>query len=314
MAATNKLPVGHDNHLTDTEYNWLAIAASSFVGRAGSGDIAALTGAQAMVVLSGQAGAAFDLNSQKITNAADGTAAGDLVNKGQLDAALDGLDWQESVLDYVTDNTVAPATEETGDRYILSHDGGAPHANYDGASAGDVVEFGGTTWNATTPNEGYCCRDEDSDQDYVWNGSAWVTKASGTNHNSLASLQGGTSAQYYHLTSARHAIVALLADLTPAANKVPMFSAADAATLVELTASTFFGRKAAGDAVAVTPAEARVILDLDANYVKLVGAADIEITDAAKGVILRDTQGIPHKWRVTIDNSGNLVTADLGAA
>lgn len=45
-----------------------------------------------------------------------------------------------------------------------------------------------------------------------------------------------------------------------------------------------------------------------------VGADDIEITDATKGFILRDTQGTPHKWRFTIDNTGNLVTTDLGAA
>ena len=45
-----------------------------------------------------------------------------------------------------------------------------------------------------------------------------------------------------------------------------------------------------------------------------VGAGNIEITDAAKGFLLRDTQGTPHKWRFTIDNTGNLVTTDLGAA
>lgn len=41
---------------------------------------------------------------------------------------------------------------------------------------------------------------------------------------------------------------------------------------------------------------------------------DIEITVASKGLILRDTQGTPHKWRVTVDNTGNLVTSDLGVA
>ena len=45
-----------------------------------------------------------------------------------------------------------------------------------------------------------------------------------------------------------------------------------------------------------------------------VGADDIERTDATKGYILRDTQGTPHKWRVTVDNTGNLITTDLGVA
>ena len=290
MAQTNKVAVGDDNGAASGDhYAWLTLAASQMVGRKASGDIAAMTVAEIRTLLS-------------------------VYTQDEIDALLDGLDWQNSVLDYITDNTVAPPSENSGDRYILSHDGGAPHADWDGASAGDMVEFNGSTWDAVTPNEGYCSRVEDVDTDYVWNGSAWVTKASGTNHNSLASLQGGTSSEYYHLTSARHTVVALLGDLTPAANKVPMFSGAAAATLVELTASTIFGRKASGNAVALTPAEARTVLDLDANYAKLVGAVDIEITDAAKGIVLRDTQGTPHKWRVTVDNSGNLVTSDLGVA
>lgn len=41
---------------------------------------------------------------------------------------------------------------------------------------------------------------------------------------------------------------------------------------------------------------------------------DYEVTDATKGIIFRDSQGTPHKWRVTVDNSGSLVTSDLGAA
>lgn len=45
-----------------------------------------------------------------------------------------------------------------------------------------------------------------------------------------------------------------------------------------------------------------------------MGANDLDFTDATKGVILRDTQGTPHKWRVTVDNTGHLVTTDLGVA
>ena len=46
----------------------------------------------------------------------------------------------------------------------------------------------------------------------------------------------------------------------------------------------------------------------------IVTANDVEITNAAKGVILRDTQATPHKWRVTISNAGALVITDLGVA
>lgn len=39
---------------------------------------------------------------------------------------------------------------------------------------------------------------------------------------------------------------------------------------------------------------------------------DLIIDLAAKGLVLKDTQGSPHYWRVTIDNAGNLVISDLG--
>lgn len=39
---------------------------------------------------------------------------------------------------------------------------------------------------------------------------------------------------------------------------------------------------------------------------------DHTFLDAAKGVVLKDTQATPHYWRVTVDNAGALVTTDLG--
>jgi hypothetical protein len=39
---------------------------------------------------------------------------------------------------------------------------------------------------------------------------------------------------------------------------------------------------------------------------------DIVIDLATKGLVLKDTQGTPHYWRVTINTSGVLVTTDLG--
>jgi len=94
-----------------------------------------------------------------------------------LDSTISNFEWQPSALDYVTDNTAAPATEVSGDRYILSHDGGSPNAGYDGASAGDIVEFNGTTWDATTPTTGtYISADDDASGIYLWGGSSWALK------------------------------------------------------------------------------------------------------------------------------------------
>ena len=118
---------------------------------------------------------------KKITNLADGATTNDAINYGQLQnviGLINGMEWQNSAIDYVTDNTGVPVTEVLGDRYILAHDGGAPNAAYDGASAGDIVEFDGTNWVATTPTTGmFISADNEDTLLYYWGGAAWVTKA-----------------------------------------------------------------------------------------------------------------------------------------
>lgn len=39
---------------------------------------------------------------------------------------------------------------------------------------------------------------------------------------------------------------------------------------------------------------------------------DVVIDLATKGLVLKDTQATPRYWRVTINNTGSLVTTDLG--
>jgi hypothetical protein len=39
---------------------------------------------------------------------------------------------------------------------------------------------------------------------------------------------------------------------------------------------------------------------------------DLIVDDATQGLVLKDTQGTPHYWRITIDNTGTLVITDLG--
>ena len=95
-----------------------------------------------------------------------------------LSSTINNFEWKNSALDYITDNTAAPPTEVSGDRYVLSHDGGAPNAAWDGASAGDVVEFNGTTWDAVTPTTGtFIAVDDDTSGLYLWGGSSWSFKA-----------------------------------------------------------------------------------------------------------------------------------------
>lgn len=88
--------------------------------------------------------------------------------------ASSSAQWQVSALSYVADNTAAPATEVSGDRYVLSHDGGVPHIDYDGAIAGDIVEFDGAVWVADTPALGtHIAVQDDNTAVYLWVGAAW---------------------------------------------------------------------------------------------------------------------------------------------
>lgn len=69
----------------------------------------------------------LDLNSKPIVNVGDGAAASDAATKGQLDAALRGLDWKQEVIAASTANVsvAAPGTSLDGvtlavnDRFLL---------------------------------------------------------------------------------------------------------------------------------------------------------------------------------------------------
>ena len=92
----------------------------------------------------------------------------------------------------IVDCTAAPPTEVTGDRYILDFTGGSVHANWDGASKGDIVEFNGSVWVANTPEEGWVAYVDDVNKDAVYvddPSPAWVYAAAG-----LWEYGGGTSA------------------------------------------------------------------------------------------------------------------------
>lgn len=96
--------------------------------------------------------------------------------QSQINSLESGYNRRKAVISIIADNTQAPPTEVDGDRYILSVGGGAPHANWDGASAGDIVEFVTDTWVATTPSEGWVAYVDSSDVDalYVDDGTpAW---------------------------------------------------------------------------------------------------------------------------------------------
>ncbi|MFC1509969.1 beta strand repeat-containing protein, partial [Candidatus Omnitrophota bacterium] len=91
-----------------------------------------------------------------------------------VDQGIAGLSWKEAAMDLITDNTALPPDETTGNRYILTTTGGAPHANWDGAEAGDMVEFDGSVWVEEDPQDGDAVFIEDIDTGYVYADSLWT--------------------------------------------------------------------------------------------------------------------------------------------
>lgn len=142
----------------------------------------------------------------------------------ELQGAASALEWMDSALDYVTDNTALPPSETLGDRYILSDDGGAPHANYDGASAGDVVEFNGATWDAFTPTTGtFVSSDAAPTGVYYWGGAAWSFKAW-----EQTTASSGVLLTNYNLTLDLVTLTAGAAEtIDPTADKFALLDASD---------------------------------------------------------------------------------------
>jgi hypothetical protein len=112
----------------------------------------------------------------KLTNVGAGTASTDGINKGQLDAAVSGLqDFRESVLD--KDLLTPPGSPATGDRYLV----GQPTDTATGAwigFEGKIVEYNGSAWVedvSGTPDEGTYVYVEDENQSYVFNNNTFAS-------------------------------------------------------------------------------------------------------------------------------------------
>jgi hypothetical protein len=154
----------------------------------------------------------------------------DVANKAYVDSRIYGLSWQEPVLD--RDLSAAPGSPSNGDRYIVAT----------GVSTGDdwfgqekkIAEWdagatGGGAWVFTTPSEGWALWVEDENVQVVYNDDYptgnWVKLSSTTNHNNLSGLQGGTTNQYYHMTSAEYTWLQAVISKIPTATNVASLAA-----------------------------------------------------------------------------------------
>jgi len=146
-----------------------------------------------------------------VVNGVTPTADAHLATKGYVDALVDGLKWLPPVLGIQVDATLDPgASPAEGDSYILTNVS-ALHANFGtitGVGDNDVVTYRTSafviTYDASVEGEGAAAYNEADNKRYTYNGTAWVLFSDLVNHNDLANIQGGTTDEYYHLTSANY--------------------------------------------------------------------------------------------------------------
>lgn len=155
-----------------------------------------------------QLGGELDAQNNKIVNLTDPTAAQDAATRAYVDAAINGLNWLEPVIDTQIDSSLDPgAGPATGDRYILE-DVSALNANF-GAISGvgddDIVEYDGAafiiSFDASVEGEGFSSYDKAANFNKVFNGTAWVNFGGGTDHGSLTGLADDDHTQYSLITS-----------------------------------------------------------------------------------------------------------------
>ena len=153
-------------------------------------------------------------------------------------------DAQDSVLS-IADGNNAPPSEIDGNRYIITDGGGGVvHADWDGASFNDIVQFDGATWVAFTPTEGAFCEVEDVDTVYIFitswakmfqsSGASFPTDSGTATPDALGVTNVvGTSAQGLSFSGATNTITGTIADATTAQKGVSAI-----ATGAEVTTAT----------------------------------------------------------------------------
>ena len=129
--------------------------------------------------------------------------------KETTESYANGMKWQADVLAEQND---PPSSPSAGDRYLV---GPSPTGDWSGYDQ-NIATWDGSVWSFDSPSEGWSLNvngsnlDGRSDVAMIYNGSDWVNWGSAIDHNVTQTLQGGTTGEYYHLTSADHTLVGSL--------------------------------------------------------------------------------------------------------
>ena len=134
-----------------------------------------------------QVDANLDLLNNKIVNLANGTNAQDAVTKTQLDTAVSGIGGSIHVP--VADLTALKALTDYADKMLINTESLGLY-RYDAEST-------------ATSNDTTVIRPTNIASDA--SPGRWIRMSATINeHNLLSAIQGGTTGEYYHLTSAEH--------------------------------------------------------------------------------------------------------------
>lgn len=138
------------------------------------------------------------LGGNKVTGLADGTAMGDAATYGQVTAMLNGLDWQQSVLEKdITDPAgLSPAPKQ---RYLIFGTGAGAWTGH----TSKIAEWNGSGWTLTQPNKGMTVHVEEEGVDFSFDGTNWVNIGASVAHGALLGRDANDAHTQYQLGSAK---------------------------------------------------------------------------------------------------------------
>jgi hypothetical protein len=150
------------------------------------------------------------LKDGQMTVLGDPTDALQVATKQYIDNSYINFVWQSPVIDFLDLTTAEPATPAVGDRYINTATGDSS-VTTQAVIINFIYEWNGTNWTPTPALTAMSAWVDNDAHSHVYVGGNWVDFLSQLLHDQLGALQGGTTAQYYHLTLAEHTNVLSLA-------------------------------------------------------------------------------------------------------
>jgi len=138
------------------------------------------------------------------------TTGAALTTKDYVDSVVQGIEWQDTVLD--RDLTAPPGGPTTGDRYIVATGGTGAWATHDD----EIAEWDGAAWVFTVPTTGMTVGIDDENRSVRWSGATWVFFGTTIDHGNLAGT-GDDDHTQYSLADGTRAFTGEVAGITPTA-------------------------------------------------------------------------------------------------